>query len=276
MPPEVLVALICVAVLAILFIIYLILIKPASMRGFDIDKYGKEFAHRGLWDEQAPENSLAAFQKAVDAGYGIEFDIHKTKDGHVVVFHDDTLVRMCGVEGRVEDKTLAELSELRLKGTDQKIPLLSEMLELVDGRVPLLVELKGAALDTSLCPAANAILLQYKGDYIIESFNPMLVRWYRKNRPDVVRGQLFCNLMKEKKGNKLFYFLITVLATNVLAKPHFLAYGQDSVHNLSFMICKYLYRAPAFVWTVRKQEQIPAKKRQEGYIFEGFIPADQE
>lgn len=274
MPPELLICLICAAVLLLLIVVYLILIKPASVRGKNLAKYGKRFAHRGLWDAESPENSLAAFQKAVDAGYGIEFDIHKTKDGHVVVFHDDTLVRMCGVEGRVEDLTLAELQQLRLKGTEQGIPTLQQMLELVDGRVPLLVELKGAALDTSLCPLADAILSQYKGDYIIESFNPLLVRWYYKNRSDVIRGQLFCNLMKEKKGNKLFYFLITILATNILAKPHFLAYGQESVHNLSFMICKYLYRAPAYVWTVRAQEQIPEEKRGEGIIFEGFIPKE--
>lgn len=274
MPPALLISLICAAVVAVAVVIYLFLIKPASTRGMDLAKYGTKFAHRGLWDAQTPENSLAAFAKAVDAGYGIEFDIHKTKDGHVVVFHDDTLTRMCGVEGKIEDKTLAELRELRLSGTDEKIPLLTEMLALVDGRVPLLVELKGAALDTSLCPVANEILSQYKGDYIIESFNPLLVRWYRKNAPGVVRGQLFCNLLKEKKGNKLFYFLITVLATNVLARPHFLAYGQESVHNLSFMICKYLFRAPAYVWTVRKPEQIPAKKRNEGIIFEGFIPKE--
>lgn len=274
MPPYGWILLICAAVFVAAVALYLFLIKPASTRGMDLAKYGTKFAHRGLWDAQSPENSLSAFQKAVDAGYGIEFDIHKTKDGQVVVFHDDTLMRMCGVEGKVEDKTLAELRGLRLGGTDEKIPLLSEMLALVDGRVPLLVELKGAALDTSLCPVANEILSQYQGDYIIESFNPLLVRWYRKNAPHVVRGQLFCNLLKEKKGNKLFYFLITVLATNVLARPHFLAYGQESVHNLSFMICKYLFRAPAYVWTVRKPEQIPAKKRNEGIIFEGFIPGE--
>lgn len=274
MPPELIICLICAAVAVLLVIVYLILIKPASARRIDMSVYGTKFAHRGLWDQKSPENSLAAFKKAVDAGYGIEFDIHKTRDGHVVVFHDDTLIRMCGVEGRVEDKTLAELGELRLLNSDQKIPTLNELLELVDGRVPLLVELKGAALNTSLCPMANEILSQYKGHYMIESFNPLLVRWYYKNRPDVVRGQLFSNLLKEKGGNKLFYFLITILATNVLAKPHFLAYGQKSVHNLSFMICKYLYRAPAYVWTVRAQEQIPAKARGEGIIFEGFIPKE--
>ncbi len=251
--------------------VYLFMIKPA--RRVDMTKYGKKFAHRGLWDAESPENSLAAFKKAVDAGFGIEFDIHKTRDGRVVVFHDDTLSRMCGVDGRVEDMTLAELKELRLLGTDQSIPTLEEMLALVDGRVPLLVELKGESTATGLCPVADAILSQYKGDYIIESFNPLLVRWYKNNRPDVVRGQLFCNLNNGKKVKKLIYTLITLLLTNLLARPHFLARGQDSAHNLSFLICKNLFRAPVFVWTVRGQDEIPADTR-EGIIFEGFIPKE--
>ena len=261
------------SVLLVLALAYLFLIKTAPVKRADIEKYGKRFAHRGLWDAEAPENSLAAFEKAVNAGYGIEFDIHKTRDGQVVVFHDDTLVRMCGVEGKIEDKTLDELRELRLLGTEQGIPTLQEMLALVDGRVPLLVELKGAALDTSLCPVANEILSAYQGDYIIESFNPMLVRWYRKHRPDVLRGQLFCNLLKEKTGNKLFYFLITVLATNVLARPHFLARGLDSARNPAFLLCKTLFKAPTYVWTVRERGQIP-QDAQDGIIFEKFIPED--
>lgn len=273
MPPYVWVLCILSGVLLIALAVYLFMIKPA--RRVDMTKYGNKFAHRGLWDAESPENSLAAFGKAVDAGYSIEFDIHKTRDGQVVVFHDDTLTRMCGVDGKVEDKTLAELKELRLLGTDERIPTLQEMLALVDGRVPLLVELKGESTATGLCPVADAILSQYQGDYIIESFNPLLVRWYKKNRPDVVRGQLFCDLNNGKKVKKLIYTLITALLTNVLARPHFLARGQDSAHNPSFLICKYLFRAPSFVWTVRAQEQIPDAKRGEGIIFEGFIPKEQ-
>jgi glycerophosphoryl diester phosphodiesterase len=139
MPPYVWVICIAGGVLLLAAAIYLYMIKPA--RRVDMTQYGKKFAHRGLWDQASPENSLAAFQKAVDAGYGIEFDIHKTSDGHVVVFHDDTLTRMCGVDGKIEQMTLAQLRELRLKGTDQQIPTLEELLCLVDGRVPLLVEL---------------------------------------------------------------------------------------------------------------------------------------
>ncbi len=274
MPPYVWMILICGCVLLVMFALFLFMIKPASTRRVDMSKYGKQFAHRGLWNAKSPENSLAAFQKAVNAGFGIEFDIHKTRDGRVVVFHDDTLTRMCGTDGKVEDMTLAELQELRLLDTDQHIPTLEEMLALVDGRVPLLVELKGEAVDTSLCPLADAILSRYQGDYMIESFNPILVRWYRKNRPDVVRGQLFCNLNHGKKVKKLIYTLITFLLTNVLARPHFLARGQDSARNVSFLISKYLFRAPSFVWTVRAQEQVPAPKQGEGIIFEGFIPKD--
>ena len=273
MPPYVWAMLIASGLLLVLAIVYLFMIKPASIQRAAIEQYGGKFAHRGLWDAEAPENSLAAFQKAVDAGYGIEFDIHKTRDGQVVVFHDDTLDRMCGVEGKIEDKTLDELRKLRLLGTEQGLPTLEEMLALVNGRVPLLVELKGAALDTSLCPLANEILSAYKGKYMIESFNPMLVRWYRKNRPDIVRGQLFCNLLREKGGNKLFYFLITILATNVLARPHFLARGLDSAHNPAFVLCKRLFRTPTYVWTVREPGQIPQDAR-DGMIFERFIPKE--
>ena len=273
MPPYVWALLIAGGVVLAPAVIYLFLIKTAPVKRAAMDRYGKTFAHRGLWDADAPENSLAAFEKAVNAGYGIEFDIHKTRDGHVVVFHDDTLTRMCGVDGKVEDKTLGELRALRLLGTEQGIPTLQELLALVDGRVPLLVELKGAALDTSLCPLANEILSAYKGKYMIESFNPMLVRWYRKNRPDIVRGQLFCNLLREKGGNKLFYFLITILATNVLARPHFLARGLDSAHNPAFMLCKRLFRTPTYVWTVREPGQIPQDAR-DGMIFERFIPKE--
>ena len=252
--------------------VYLFMIKPGPRR--DLRAYGTKFAHRGLWDEQSPENSLAAMKKAVEAGYGIEFDIHLTRDGQVVVFHDDTLIRMCGVEGRVEDKTYAELCEMRLLDSDQKIPLLTELLEVVDGRVPLLVELKGESGNTSLCPVADAILSAYKGPYIIESFNPLLVRWYRKNRPDVIRGQLFCNLNNGRRVKKLIYFLITALLTNVLARPHFLARGQDSAKNLSFVICSKLFRAPSYVWTIRAPEEAPDPARGEGIIFERFIPKE--
>ena len=270
MPPYAWAFCIAGGVLLAAALLYLYMIKPA--RRVDMTGYGKRFAHRGLWDAESPENSLAAFKKAVDAGYGIEFDIHKTTDGKVVVFHDDTLTRMCGVEGKVEQKTLAELRELRLTGTDQPIPTLEEVLALVDGKVPLLVELKGESAATGLCSVADAILAQYKGDYIIESFNPLLVRWYRKHRPDVVRGQLFCNLNNGKKVKKLIYYLITALLTNVLARPHFLARGQDSARNPSLLICKHLFRVPVFVWTVRAQGEIP--NGNEGIIFEGFIPKD--
>ena len=271
MPPYVWVICIAGGVLLLAAAIYLYMIKPA--RRVDMTKYGKKFAHRGLWDQDSPENSLAAFQKAVDAGYGIEFDIHKTSDGHVVVFHDDTLTRMCGVDGKIEQMTLAQLRELRLKGTDQQIPTLEELLCLVDGRVPLLVELKGESTATGLCPVANEILSAYKGDYMIESFNPLLVRWYRKHRPDVMRGQLFCNLNNGKGYKKVVYRLITALLTNVLARPHFLARGQDSARNPSLLLCKHVFRAPVFVWTVRAQSEIPADGR-DGIIFEGFVPKD--
>ena len=274
MPWYVWILLGCCGALLLAAAVYLFMILPAPTKKGQMERYGKRFAHRGLWGADAPENSLAAFQRAVDAGYGIEFDIHKTLDGQVVVFHDDTLVRMCGVEGRIEEMTLEQLRELRLLGTEQGIPTLQELLELVDGRVPLLVELKGEDACTALCPPADAILSQYKGDYVVESFNPLLLRWYKKHHPDVLRGQLFSTSNNGKGIKKLIYMLITALLTNVLARPHFLARAQDSARNPSFLLCKHVFRAPSYVWTVRAQEQIPAKESGEGIIFEKFIPEE--
>jgi len=150
------------------------------------------FAHRGLHtkDKAVPENSLAAFTAAVDAGYGIELDIRLAADGEVVVFHDYTLLRMCGAPGRVADLTLAQLRELKLLDTDQGIPTLWETLYVVKGKVPLLVELKSGPQHKRLCEEAWKILRTYEGDVCIQSFDPRMVRWYKKHVPGLLRGQL--------------------------------------------------------------------------------------
>ena len=178
----------------ILFVLYLFCIHPGS-RPIPAEMR-KNYAHRGLYGGDIPENSLAAFTAAVDAGYGIELDVQLSADGEVMVFHDASLERMTGVKGKLCEKTLAELRELRLDGTEHGIPTFREVLEAVDGKVPLLVELTGESADTSVCEAVDEILREYSGAYLIESFNPLLLRWYKKNHPNVLRGQLTTNLTK--------------------------------------------------------------------------------
>ena len=153
------------------------------------------FAHRGLYkeDQSVPENSLKAFGLAVEKGYGIELDIQLSKEGEVVVMHDDDLKRACGVDRPVSDLTLAELKELRLFGTEEQIPLFSEVLALVNGAVPLIVELKSQGpRNAELSLKARDMLFAYRGDYCIESFDPRIVRWFRMNAPWIFRGQLAC------------------------------------------------------------------------------------
>lgn len=139
------------------------------------------FAHRGLFtkDQSIPENSMAAFANAVEHGYGIELDIQLTKDKQLVVFHDHTLTRMCGIDLPVCEMTYEELQKYTLGNTEEKIPLFKDVLELVDGKVPLLVEIKLPTLRTYTCQAADALLQNYRGQYCIESFNPLALRWYK-------------------------------------------------------------------------------------------------
>ena len=188
----------------------------------------RNFAHRGLHseDQLVPENSRKAFALAVEAGYGMELDVQLSRDGQVVVFHDDTLDRACGVAARVDELDLAELQKLPLFGTDERIPLFADVLALVAGRTPLIVELKNGPRNDELCEKTYELLRTYPGHYCIESFNPPLVAWFRFHAPTVLRGQL-AQLPEEyvHAGRKITEALIlgnTLL--NVAARPQFIAY----------------------------------------------------
>lgn len=255
-----------------LVVAYIFLICPSLTRHKDEKLLkGLYIAHRGLHNAEKgiPENSLAACSKAIDGGYAIENDIHLTADGEIVVFHDDTLDRVCGVHGKVEDKTLAELKALRLLGTDEQIPTLKEFLELVDARVPLLIEFKVVGGNTkALCEKANEILKDYKGLYFIQSFYPGVLGWYKKNRPDICRGQLSTAF----KGEQFHKQLLGCLVSNVLARPHFVSYEWKYHKKLSRRITALLGATPV-CWTLRSREELDSSKPHfETYIFENFIP----
>ena len=213
---------------------------------------GCKFAHRGLHskDKTVPENSLSAFRLAIEAGYGIELDIRLTKDQKIVVFHDDTVLRMCGIDRTVDSFTYEELKELRLLDTDERIPLFSEVLSLVAGRIPLLVEFKSGPSNVLLCESAYDMLQTYSGVYCIESFHPMIVRWFKKHAPQVLRGQLsaprqsFAGVLAPCSA-----FLLSHLLTNFLARPNFIAYHKGKV-PFSVAFCQRLGALRA-VWTLR-------------------------
>lgn len=260
-------------IILILFIIYLFLIAPRMFGKPDRSTlYGVHYAHRGLFDNEteAPENSITAIRKAVEAGYGIEFDVQLSKDNVPVVFHDASLKRMCGVDGKVWEYTIEELQRMKLGKSSETIPTFEHVLEVIDGRVPLIIEYKMDRVDKKVCELGNKVLEKYKGPYCIESFHPLAVMWYRQNRPDVIRGQLSENY--GRSGKKSFVlWLMTHLLTNFVTRPDFIAYRHSDADNLSRRICRKL-GALSVAWTVRSVEQYEkAKPHFDLFIFDTFI-----
>lgn len=251
-----------------------VLVRPQKKPETASQKLFRHYAHRGYHNEKIPENSLGAFRRAAELGYGIELDLQLSSDGVVMVFHDYTMERMTEQSGKLSDYTAAELSTMRLRNrsgklTDETIPTLSDVLDAVNGRVPLLVELKGENLDTSLCPAADAILQNYKGLYCVESFNPVLLRWYKKHRKEVLRGQLYTDVFHENKPLP-HYYLLSLMVLNIMARPHFIACNRIYLKNFPVKLTTGLFGAERFTWTVRSEEE-----QVDGYmIFENIRPTE--
>lgn len=268
------VALAAVIILSVLFIFALL--PRRTMRLSCRQFCGLLFAHRGLWSgrERIPENSLPAFRRAVAAGYAIELDVQLTKDGQAVIFHDNTLHRMCGVQGNVHDYTFLELQQFSLDNTKEKIPLLSQVLQLVNGQVPLLIELKTRRLDISVCPVAAALLENYRGKYCIESFSPLILHWYRKHQPQIIRGQLSCRFNSDAGLPKPLLFLAEHLLFNWYGRPDFIAYEfHRGLTLLNLRILRRCFHTPVFTWTVRSPaELIHSRFFYDSVIFDRFLP----
>lgn len=237
---------------------------------------GWAFAHRGLHGDGIPENSLKAFRHAVAEGYGAELDVHLLKDGNLAVIHDSSLKRTTGVKGLVEHLTTDDLQKYYLEGTFETIPEFSQVLEIFEGKAPIIVELKskGDNVD-ALCRAACRYLDRYPSFYCIESFDPCCVRWFRKHRPNVVRGQLAENFFKSK-SSKLPAFLKFVMTNhlgNFLTYPDFIAYRFSHRNTLMTRLCRKLWKLQGVSWTITNQQDYD-KAVKDGWvpIFENFLP----
>jgi glycerophosphoryl diester phosphodiesterase len=263
-------ALIIIAVILLTLPVYLIFPGHAKKKKKDAF-YGRNIAHRGLFerDQSVPENSLPAFKHAVERGYGVELDVQLSKDGHVVVFHDDDLKRGCGVDARVDGLDLAELQSLKLFGTDEQIPLFTDVLGVLDSKVPVIVELKTGKRNKELCQKTLDILRRYNGEYCIESFDPFIVSCFRFHAKDIMRGQL-TQLPRDFRDGGLGVPVRDILGNvlfNFLARPHFIAHriGKKTplVHLSEF------FGAMKVAWTAHDKN---AERDFDTVIFEHYLP----
>lgn len=232
----------------------------------------KNYAHRGLHDikKGIPENSLAAFEAAVENGYGVELDVQLSKDGQVVVFHDVELERACGVPGGVADYDYEEIRKFRLFGTDQKIPLFSEVLAVLEkGPVDLVCEIKPRFRIKELCSKTLALLRKFKGRFCVESFDPRITRWFKRKAPDIVRGLLAQTRDAYDHIPDFFKGFLSNCRLAWYCKPDFIAYENKERPERVLRKCREK-GTMLVAWTSRVPDVDQAHN--DAVIFEGYRP----
>ena len=232
-------------------------------------------AHRGLHGKNVPENSLAAFSKAIEKGYAIEFDVHLLADGTIAVFHDSSLARMTGNDGYLKYLNEEDLKALHLAGTKETIPTFDEVLELIDGKVPILIEIKNQYKVGKLEQAIINRLKTYKGKFAVQSFNPYSLAYFKKHSPNIIRGQLSGTFKGEgfedlKMSKIVRYVLKHMMLNKSVSEPHFIAYQNTALPN---RIVKKYKNLPLLAWVVEsKKEYLRVVKYCDNIIFQGFEP----
>lgn len=258
------------ALLALLavFALVLFLIAPGRRRDYSAFS-GRLYAHRGLHGNGIPENSLAAFRAAAEKGYGAELDVQFTADRKIVVMHNRDLKAACGDESEILGLTYEQLSAYRLYGTDEKIPLFSEALEALNG-APLICEIKNYSGNRcpELCAGTYELLKDYRGPWCVESFSPYIVGWFRRNHPEVIRGQLSSSFDGDSSMGAFNRFMLRNLLVNKIGRPDFIAY-QFGRGAWGYRLCRAVFRPFTVLWTPRGENEIrEAKKISDTVIFE--------
>jgi glycerophosphoryl diester phosphodiesterase len=265
--------LVCLIVFNVLFWLWGIAPRISNRPSFsELEKW--DYAHRGLHDDKIPENSMPAFINAVKHGYGMEYDLQLTKDKKVVIHHDNSLKRICGVDKKISDVTYDELQQIHLKDTNLTCPLFSDVLKEVDGKTPMIIEFKGYENVNELCEEGWKVLKDYKGPYCIESFHPGIVHWFKVHHPEVIRGQLMAHFTTKdpETRNPIVAFMARNMMTNFYARPDFEAYDYHGRDNLSLKACRKLFKIKEVSWTVR-DKATHEKLKKDGCmsIFEQFL-----
>lgn len=259
----------------ILFLLYLLALRGRTGHKLLRRIRRWSYAHRGLHGKGIPENSMEAFRRAVESGYGIELDIHLLADGNLAVMHDASLKRTAGADIQIETLTTQQLKQYTLEDTDQTIPTFREVLDLLDGKVPMIVELKPENNNhAELTEAACKMLEEYKGLYCMESFDPRCIRWLKKNRPEILRGQLAHNSLHEELTVPYFLrLLMTNLLSNFWNSPDFIAYRFCDRNRLSVRLSRKLWKLQGATWTIQSPDDYRTAQNENWIpIFEGFEP----
>lgn len=230
-------------------------------------------AHRGLHTKDIPENSLSAFENALKNNYAIELDVQFTKDKEVVVFHDENLKRMTNDTRNIEDVNYDELKNLRLGNTNEIIPTLEEVLELVDSKVAILIEIKDSKDYIELSEKTYEILKGYEGNYAIQSFNPFILEWYKNNASEVIRGQLSGTFTEGSESlNSFEKFVLKNMLLNFKSKPNYIGYDLEGIPKSKLESLRKK-GVPIIVWTVKNKEDMEkAYKYSDNITFENFLP----
>ena len=236
----------------------------------------KPIAHRGFWSADIPENSLAACESAITKGYAIELDLRQLDDGTVVVFHDESLSRMTGKDGYVSALKKSELKNYPLINSNnnpQHIPTLEEVLKFVDGRVPVLIEIKNSGKAGIFEQAVIDILVNYTGEIAIQSFNPYSLGYFVEHAPHILRGQLSSYFRHVKEIGAIKRAVLKRLKLNDVSKPDFIAYEWKFLPNK--YVKKYVknHNIPVISWTIKSNAEMEAVRAHcDNLIFERFEP----
>lgn len=257
---------IAIFLLVALAVTYVFLVMPRSVDAADMDLQSTDYALRGLHGRSVPENSLSAFALAKEEGYGILLDVSLSSDGRLVVVRDEALPRLCGVKRRVSALTYAQLSSLSLAGTAEHIPLLSRVLELIDGHVPLMISISPASNVPALCKHLCELMDTYSGAFSVISREPEILGFFKKYRPRYARG---FTVAAGKAGG----FARRHLLTNSTSRPDFILTDKRHVKEPAFLLATRVFRAKGFALAVRNESEYAICRKRGLYtVFKGFRP----
>ncbi|MBQ8425981.1 MAG: glycerophosphodiester phosphodiesterase [Clostridia bacterium] len=228
-------------------------------------------AHRGLFNAEIPENSLSAFKNSVEKGVAIELDVTALSDGTLVIFHDSKLARMTGKDGFISNCKYEDIKDLTLLKTNEKIPTLKEALETINGQVPVIIEIKNFGKVGSIEKEVLKELQGYKGEYVVSSYNPYTLEWFKNNAPQIKRGQVasfFTN--KEITGIRRFN-LKRMRLNKKISEPHFIIYSAEDMPNKYTK--KYFGKIPVLSYTIKsEEEENRLKEYSDNFVFDSYMP----